>query len=238
MAARKDNKRFGVYGGVDPRNLPAYTVPMASQYLRVPQQTLRSWIFGRDYATGSGTKRSPAVIQPSSKLGHLSFWNLAEAFVLAAIRRQHGVPLPKIRKALRFVETELKVSRPLIHQIFQTDGVDLFVDHFDKLLNVSKSGQIAIKQALAARLERIEFDESGLAAKLFPYALKDETRRALEIDPTRGFGKPLICGTLITAEAVLDRFQGGESTRDLAKDYRIDQTLIEDAIRSALPQAA
>src|SRR5205823_1789712 len=77
----------------------------------------------------------------------LSFANLVEAFVLAGIRRTHGVSLQRVRRAISYVEDRLRVKRPLINERFKTNGVDLFVERFGKLVNASRQGQLAIRSA-------------------------------------------------------------------------------------------
>jgi hypothetical protein len=39
---------------VDPRQRPNYRLPEATHYLRIPESTLRMWIFGQWYPTASG----------------------------------------------------------------------------------------------------------------------------------------------------------------------------------------
>ena len=107
----------------------------------------------------------------------LSFLNMVEAHVLAAIRRWHGIPLYKIRDSLKFVSKKLKIARPLADAHFQTDGVDLFVEtmvsHESKsvvrLINVSKEGQLAIGEVIRAHLKRISRDEHCVPIKLYPF---------------------------------------------------------------------
>src|ERR1039457_1243908 len=102
------------YGTDDPRLLPAYTVAEAAHYLRMPEETLRSWVVGRLYPVAGRSKRSrPLIHLDDPNRQYLSFINLVEAHVLAAIRRHHGVKLPKIRKALDYVQRTLEVERPL-----------------------------------------------------------------------------------------------------------------------------
>jgi hypothetical protein len=48
-----------------------------------------------------------------------------EAHVLAAIRRQYHVPLPKVRQALSYVSKKMGTVRPLAESEFQTDGVEI-----------------------------------------------------------------------------------------------------------------
>jgi len=63
-----------------------------------------------------------------------------EAHVLAAIRRRHGVKLPKVRAALDYVRKQFQVERPLIDQAFQTNGLDLFVERYGDMINASREG--------------------------------------------------------------------------------------------------
>jgi uncharacterized protein (DUF433 family) len=160
--------------------------------------------------------------------------NLVEAFVLSAIRREHEVSMQRARKALGFVQRDLGVKRPLVTTEFKTDGVDLFVEHYGSLLNASQGGnQILLKQALDGYLERIDWDASGLAARLFPLARSErlEQPRAIVIDPNLGFGRPVLAGTGIRTEIVIGRYLAGESVGELARDYGVKLELIEDAVR-------
>ena len=100
--------------GDDPRLSPAYPVAYAAHLLRMPQETLRSWVVGRLYPVGGQLKRSrPLIHLDDPQRQYLSFINLVEAHVLAAIRRRHGVRLPKVRKALDYVRRQFRIERPL-----------------------------------------------------------------------------------------------------------------------------
>lgn len=113
----------------DVRYAPAYTVAEAAHYLRMPTETLRTWIYGREYESKAGKRHSKRLISlDNSDSGYLSFLNLVEAHVLAAMRRSYQLPLPNVRRALDYVRKELEVERPLIEKVFQTDGLDLFVE--------------------------------------------------------------------------------------------------------------
>jgi hypothetical protein len=116
----------------------------------VPVSTLKTWIHGE------GSASRGLLVLPASRPRLLAFSHLVEAFVLAAIRRGHGVALQRVRKAMRFVQRELAVERPLIHAKFKTDGVDLFVEHWGKLVNASRDGQLSVEGALEAPVVEIE----------------------------------------------------------------------------------
>jgi len=46
----------------DPRLVPAYSVAEAAHYLRMPEETLRSWLVGRLYPVAGQTKRSRPLV--------------------------------------------------------------------------------------------------------------------------------------------------------------------------------
>ena len=51
-----------VYGGHDPREMPAYSIPEAAHYLQIPPSTLRSWIKGWRYRTEAGKRCSAPLL--------------------------------------------------------------------------------------------------------------------------------------------------------------------------------
>ena len=78
-----------LYGGKSPVELPAYGVSEAAHYLQVPPATLRTWVRGRGYPTARGQKFSePLIDLADATRCLLSFVNLVEVHVLAAIRRR------------------------------------------------------------------------------------------------------------------------------------------------------
>lgn len=244
-----------IYGGRDPRDIPTYSIFEASHYLIIPAGTLRSWLLGRHYRIRNIEKFSKPLIElPESEVKLLSFNNLVEAHVLRVIRLEHHITLPRVRKALDYLEQEVGVPHPLVRAEFQTDGVDLFLDTvFQKdeselnlnsdrmLINASKSGQLAIRQTLKNYLKRIERDETGLAARLFPFTRleeKEDAPKIVVIDPRISFGRPVLVGTGIPTVILAERYKAGDSIEELAHDYNCDRLLIEEAIRCELKLAA
>jgi uncharacterized protein (DUF433 family) len=228
----------GLYQGQDPREVAAYPLPEAAHHLQVPAPTLRTWLAGHSYTTQHGPKRAAAVIVPAERAPlTLSFWNLVEAHVLASIRRHEGISLQKVRRALRFVENELDLKRPLIEQQFETDGVNLFVRHYGKLINASDRGQVEMKELLEAALRRIDRDPSGLADRLFPWSRDPREPRIVQIDPRRSFGRPVVMATTIPTDILAERFTAGESIAHLADEYQLDPSKIEGALRWELGAA-
>jgi uncharacterized protein (DUF433 family) len=173
----------------------------------------------------------PAIAKPPT----LSFWNLVEAFVLSAIRRHHGVSLQKVRRAVAFVQREMESPRPLIERDFLTNGVDLFVREYGRLINASRDGQVVMKELLSASLQRVDRDPSGLASKLFPWAREPGEPLEVEIDPRRAFGKLVVRGTGVPTRVIAERLRAGDSLEHLAKDYRLSLDQLASALRWELP---
>jgi uncharacterized protein (DUF433 family) len=223
----------------DVRSAPAYSVTEAAHYLRMPEETLRSWVAGRIYPVSGQSKRSrPLILLDDPSRQYLSFINLVEAHVLAAIRRHHGVKLPKVRAALDYVKRHFAIERPLIDQAFQTDGMDLFVERYGELINTSQEGQQAMKEILGVYLKRIERDARGLPLKLYPFTRHSESEaspaldpRVVVMNPTVSFGRPVIVGTGIPVSSIYERYRAGDSVADLARDFRLEIGAIEEAIR-------
>jgi len=229
----------GFYGGKDPRLLPAYTLGEGAHYLRLPRATLRSWVHGRLYpAKGAPRRFKPLIRSDDPARQQLSFMNVVEAHVLAAIRRHHGVRLFKVRAALGYLHERFRVERPLIDVSFQTDGLDLFVERYGDLINVSREGQLAMRQILAAYLKRIERDARGLPIRLYPFTRASAGTDWLEtapkvvvMNPLVSFGRPIVVGTGVPTVMIWERYQAGDSIAELASDYRMDTGAIEEAIR-------
>ncbi|MEH2062574.1 MAG: DUF433 domain-containing protein [Nostoc sp.] len=223
-----------LYGGIDPRDIPTYSISDAARYLHIPAGTIRSWTVGRHYPITKGSNFfKPLIPIRNLKPRLLSFTNLIEVHVLRAIRKHHEIDLGKVRDALDFIEEQFQVSHPLAGERFRTDGVDLFIERYGSLVNASKRGQAEMKDALNAHLQRIEPDDTGLAIKLYPFTRshEEDNPRFVVMDSRIAFGRLVIAGTGIATRVLAERYQAGDSIDDLAYDYDCDRLMIEEAIR-------
>ena len=225
------------------REVPSYGIPEAAHYLGIPVSTLQSWVYGYPYTTRIGRQRfKPLIEVPPGEKGHrlLSFMNLVEAHVLDAIRRQHRISMPKVRRALDYLQAKLPSKHPLADRSFETDGLNLFIQEYGNLINISESGQLAVRELIEAHLRRIEWDLRGLPIKLFPFTRKRQADepKVVVIDPEDAFGRPVLAGTGIQTASIADRYKAGESIEELADDYHRSPSEIQDAIRCELPDAA
>jgi uncharacterized protein (DUF433 family) len=212
---------------------PIYSVTDSARYLRIPVVTLRSWLQGRSYSTKSGSRMSEPIIQrpkPDSNL--LSFTNLVEAHVLRIIRETHQIRLDKVRSALDYMNQQLDTRHPLVLRKFQTDGMDLFIDQIDVLVNVSRSGQLAMRETLKHLLGRIEWDEQDVATRLFPFFQPEgEGARLLYIDPKISFGKPVIAGKGVPTLSIAQLYDAGDEIEDIAYEFDCSMEQVKAAIQ-------
>ncbi|HXC72479.1 MAG TPA: DUF433 domain-containing protein [Pyrinomonadaceae bacterium] len=232
-----DQPKVDIYGGRDPREIPAYRFTDAASYLRIPVPTLRAWARGTHY--GTGDKRTffkPVFFLPEPDYPLLSYTNLVEAFVLSSLRRRHLINLYKIRTAIDSLQERFNSQHPLAEHQFQTNGVDLFVEEYGELINVGAGGQLAMKEILEAYLTRVEHDPSGKAARLYPFIRLTGTDQPknVVINPYVSFGKPVISGTGLPTRIVAERFKAGDSIPQIAANYGRKEEEIDDAIRYEL----
>jgi uncharacterized protein (DUF433 family) len=218
------------------RRTPAYSFGEAAHYLSMPTATLRAWCVGQKQ--GNKKEFVRLIDLDGSPRDGLSFLNLVEAHVLASIRRIHNVSLLKVRDALDYVKSDLKIERPLLSLKFQTDGVDLFVEELSNLLNVT-THVYAFEQIMRAYLKRIHRDVKGVPVKLYPFLRKEDMEKPdppmpIEIDPRVAFGRPVLIGRAVPTAVLADRFKAGDSIEDLAGDFEVTPSDIQEAIRCEL----
>ncbi len=215
------------------RDNPAYTLAEAARYLKLAPATLRSWVLGRRYPTAGGDGQFHPLIRPASRHPPLlSFWNLIEAHVLRSLRTEHGVPVRALRQALAYAEKQLHVQRLLLRKELCTDAGEVFLNRYGQLINLSASGQLAMRHVFAAHLKRVEWVERMFPVRLYPFVSADTITmdRPIVIDPHISFGRPVVLRVGISTAAIAGRIDAGEVVKDIAKDYDLSPEEIEQAV--------
>lgn len=209
--------------------MPCYSVSEAAFYLRLPVSTLRAWV-------GRQRGFEPLITLAQDKPPSLSFVNLVEAYVLAAIRRKYIISMRKVRRAIEYISEKFHSEHPLADKEFETDGLHLFVREYGTLINITQEEQIELEEIVKQYLKRIERDPKGLPVRLYPFSRTggpDEPRLII-IDPQIAFGRPVLTAKSIPVEVIAERYRAGESIADLMYDYDCTQKEIEEAIRCEL----
>lgn len=215
------------------RDVPAYTLAEAARYLRLPAATLRSWVLGRQYPTAEGSAEFPPLIRLASRRPPLvSFTNLIEAHVLQALRTEHGVSVKALRGALAYAEKALGIDRLLLRPELRAHAGKVFLDRYGELIELSASGQLAMRRLLDEHLKRIEWNAAKCPVRLYPFlsAAAPSGERAIVIDPRIAFGRPVVQRKAVSTAAIAERIDAGESVEDVAADYDLARSEVEQAI--------
>ena len=217
---------------VDLREAPMYSLPEAARHLGLAPATLRSWVYGRSYRAGGVRRVSPGVIRrPDPADDRLSFTNLVEAHVLRALRVEHEVPMPLVRKALGYAEEELGIPRILISDQLRAAPGEMFLKEYGRLLSLTVSGQLAMEKLLSQFLKRVSRDVDGIPIRLYPFIAPEvEDHRVVSIDPRIAYGRPSIPSKGISTAILAERANAGEEIQDLAAYYGLTAEDVEEAV--------
>ncbi|MYB79075.1 MAG: hypothetical protein F4X70_06335 [Acidimicrobiia bacterium] len=158
--------------------------------------------------------------------------------MLAAVRRS-GVPMQRIRPALKVLEQEIGLKHALASRSLYTDGAELLYDYADKQssmgesdlvmqLVVVRSGQRVFKEAVMEYLSRIEYASDGYAARIRVPAY---TKAEVVADPEMSYGSPIFARGGCRVDDVLHRFWAGESIKSLEREFGVPFDELEDVVR-------
>jgi uncharacterized protein (DUF433 family) len=213
----------------DPRESPLYTLKEAAWYLGVPEATLRTWVRGRNYPVQGGAKRewSPPLIQTPGGGPLLSFHNLVEANVLAALRREHRISMQRVRQAVEVAKSWLGEERPLLLDLKAGLG-EVFVDRGRELLSLTRSGQVALREVLESFLKRVERDEKGLPLRFRPPVGEKVRAEWIALDPRVAFGAPMV--ERVQTRVLAFRYNAGEELEEIAEDYGLPPEAVREAL--------
>lgn len=215
------------------RNQAAYGLAEAARYTKLPVATLRSWVAGRTYPKAGGKESFKPLIFPAHKgpPPQLSFWNLIEAHVLRSLRTEHGVALRELRNAILYAQRTLQIERLLLREDLRTHAGDVFLEHYGKLIKLNASGQLAMRKLFEEHLKRVEWDKWKFPVRLYPFvSAEDTSQRPIAIDPSIAFGRPVVLRAGVSTVAIADRLDAGETVDELARDYGLATTEIEQAV--------
>ncbi len=224
---------------------PLYTLAEAARALDVPPATLTSWTRGytHRWPDGREVRGEPVISDVRAPAGEptIPFIGLAEGFVLAAIRKQ-GVPLQRIRPALRALQLEMGLDHALASRQLYTDGAELLFDYANATgdstardLVVVRHGQRVFTEVVESYLKRVTFADDGFALRL---QLPQYRVARVIVDPRFGFGQPAFLRGRARVADVLSRFWAGEPLRALAEDFGVPAADLEDVVRVASRRAA
>lgn len=220
-----------LYGGVDPRDLPRYSYSEAARATGVPATTIAAWVRGQDYTLKHGGKAffRPVIDRPGA--GRLSFYNLIEVHVLRSLRTKHAVRLQHVRQAAELAEVEYGLAKLLLSEQLRFGAGELFLEHYGKIVQLSRSEQMVLHSVLFSHLDRIEFGSGGLPRDFSPLERITLTgRKLLLVSPVISFGRPIVRRIGVTTRAIAERINLGESAEEVSGDYGLEADELNEAL--------
>ena len=147
------------------------------------------------------------------------------------MRSDHGVSVKALRRALAYAEKELGFDRLLLRQELCTEASKVFLKRYGELIELTASGQLAMRRVLDEHLKRVEWDSSKFPVQLYPFPPTGvpAEERPIVIDARIAFGRPVMARKSISTRAIAERIDAGESVDDVAADYELDLSEIEQA---------
>ena len=81
-------------------------------------------------------------------------------------------------------------------------------------------------------MKRIESDSSQFPIRLYPFlsASAPSAERSILIDPRIAFGRPVVASKGIATSTIAQQVDAGKSVNDIAADYDLAQSEIEQAV--------
>jgi uncharacterized protein (DUF433 family) len=169
--------------------------------------------------------------RPGSR-ARVPFIGLGEAYTLRAFKAA-GVPVQRIRPAIKWLEEHLGLAQALASERLMTDGAEVLYDFAAHTTDVAareavdglvvvRSGQQVFRPVVRNFLSRVSYRDGWIVLIRLP-----EYRRVdVSVDPYINGGRPTISRRGVPVEAVLGRLRGGEPPEDVATDYRLTPTEI------------
>lgn len=187
---------------------PHYTTPLyrksdAARIVDVPVQTFRNWSVGYLYKRldGSQVASEPIVttLEPNRPQGaSVPFIGLAEAYVVAAFTKA-GVPMQRIRPAVRWLQEHIGLPQALASERLKTDGAEVLWEYAENSQNpddistieglvVIRNGQQIFRPAVNRYLKCVTYSGSWIRTIQLPQFTDIE----VTVDPWMNGGQPTV----------------------------------------------
>jgi uncharacterized protein (DUF433 family) len=206
---------------------PLYTYADTDRLAGVSRGTAKRWLTGSEYVDPSGQHvvRPPVTAVPEERAA-ASFLDLVEVIAIGRLKRA-GFSLRRIREIVDHSQSFLGVHRPLTTLKFRTDGREIFVDRGEILLEVGgRESTQAWAEFLGPFLEELDYADE-IARRWWPLG----RGARVVIDPAYGFGFPVVAGSGVRTEIILERFEAGDPNEQIAADFNLDPLDVTRALQ-------
>ena len=209
-----------------------YSVSEAARLSGVQPARIRRWVRGYSFSSGSGTRSSPPAFDGDLKPIHgaiaLSFLDLIEIRFVDAFLRA-GVGWPTLRRARREASRLIGSEHPFCTNTFCTDGKRIFAD-MAKIRDEPGIVEVIVRQHYFEAIVRpilvgLEFTPDDMLMRWWPLG----ARRQVVLDPTRGFGTPIVNREGVPTDVLFQALRAGNSRETVCSWYRVGASSLSDA---------
>lgn len=212
------------------RTQPMYSFSEAAHLAHVSIGTVRNWLFG--YTTKQ--REAPPLFQvPPEQSDQCSFLQLIEIVVAAQFRKAERVSFQTVRRAYEnaqkewdleypFARLQLKALGGHIVRILRQSGLETSFQAVDQL------GLWTLPDLVQETIDQLEY-EYELAARWYPVGKSIP----IVVDPRISSGVPVVLGSGVTIQVVHKRFKAGQRIGFIAKDFELEDSIVEEVVRYA-----
>jgi uncharacterized protein (DUF433 family) len=206
-----------------------YTNSEADYLAGVTRGTAKRWLSGYAFKSVKGHKidRPPVTKEVPREESGVSFLDLVELVAIGQLK-EFGLNLLDIRRIVDNCQQLFNVNRPLASLKFKVGGAEVFVDEAPGVVVEVLRGRArrAWQDVLEPFLATLDYQEE-LARRWWPLGRNE----CVLVDPEYGFGLPVIRGSGIRTEIILERLQVGDSSDQISQDFNIERSDVESALR-------
>jgi len=204
----------------------AYSVNDIALFARMHAATVRRWFYGSNMGA--------SIVGGRDKERFLTFLDFMQAVAVRNLRVKHHVHLDKIREAIRYAESEFKMTHPFARpHATWLDGRSIAIlppNHEAPVHATGRTkGQHVMKRVLEDYLQDVSFDpETGLADSFKAYQFKD---RIIRLSPLVHFGQPFVESVGIPAERLAAAVEEEGGIDAAAAAFGVERDDVEAAAR-------
>jgi uncharacterized protein (DUF433 family) len=207
-------------------SLPLYTRAQAARIIGVSPNTFNNWAKGYTYKrAGAPVRQSPIVTTTDEFFGlSVPFDGIAEAYVLTRLH-ELGVPMQRIRPAVRTLQAEQGLEHALLSERLKTDGAVVLFDYllqmdpeFDPAPQLTEvvSKQAVFEESVNQYLHTIAYSSERVAAFDLP-----QYPFPVSVNPHVNGGQPTLSEFGVRVSDITSRVRAGEAIADVAEDYEV-----------------
>jgi transposase-like protein/uncharacterized protein (DUF433 family) len=220
---------------------PVFNVAETARLVGMSPSTLSTWAKGyeREYPDRSPVHMGPVITSVSGDNGSASipFIGFVEAAVVQAFRRT-GLPLQRIRTALRVLAQQDELDHALASSMLLSDGANILYDYSRQaedpqlgLLTIVHSGQRVYHDVIAEYLDRITFGDDWATEIVVPVT----PHEILRVRPHVASSRPIFISSGAPLDAIRDRTEAGEPIESVARDFDTPPEDVREALDAVWP---